>query len=206
MSRYQKKWMLKTAPDVRTIILTHTFIDSIPLLFHFQANKCNQRPLNFSINHWYQIKSRSNEISQIKLTLLLLFLLFAEHKGISSNGTIHNIMADGIFIQNSMIAESNCGMNILFNNHHKHSIFNSSQGKWIFLHVLAYQFCKLYYLRGKLKTTWQVVFYTYRVVTLLNYKKKTKQNKTQSKQTDDRLQESILLFSGLRNIEEPIRL
>ena len=51
-------------------------------------------------------KSRSSEISQIKLTLLLLFLLFAEQKGISSNGTIHNIMADGIFIQNSMIAES----------------------------------------------------------------------------------------------------
>ena len=51
-------------------------------------------------------KSRSSEISQIKLTLLLLFLLFAEQKGISSKGTIHNIMADGIFIQNSMIAES----------------------------------------------------------------------------------------------------
>ena len=123
------------APGVRTTILTHTFIDSIPF---FVANECNQRPLTFSINHWYQIKSRSSEISQIKLTLLLLFLLFAEHKGISSNGTIHNIMADGIFIQNSMIAESNCGMNMLFNNYHKHSIFNSSQGKWIFLHVLAY--------------------------------------------------------------------
>ena len=104
----------------------------------FQANECIQRPLTFSINHWYQIKSRSCEISQIKVTLLVLFSLFAEHKGISSNGTIHNIMADGIFIQNSMIAESNCGMNILFKNHHKNSIFNSSQGKWIFLRVLAY--------------------------------------------------------------------
>ena len=110
------------------------------ILFHFffLLNICNQWPLMFSIYHWYQIKSRSSEISQIKLTLLLLFLLFAEHKGISSNGTIHNIMADGIFIQNSMIAESNCGIEILSNNHHKHSIFNSSQGKWIFLRVLAY--------------------------------------------------------------------
>ena len=106
--------------------------------FFFLLNICNQWPLTFSIYHWYQIKSRSSEISQIKLTLLLLFLLFAEHKGISSNGTIHNIMADGIFIQNSMITVSNCGMNILFNNHHKHSIFNSSQGKWWFLRVLAY--------------------------------------------------------------------
>ena len=124
---------MKTAPDVRTIILTHTFIDSIPFYsIFFLLNICNQWPLTFSIYHWYQIKSWSSEISQIKLTLLLLFLLFAEHKGISSNGTIHNIMADGIFIQNSMITVSNCGMNILCNNHHKHSIFNSSQEKWIF--------------------------------------------------------------------------
>ena len=130
---------MKTASDVTTIILTHTFIDSIPFYsIFFLLNICNQWPLTFSIYHWYQIKSWSSEISQIKLTLLLLFLLFAEHKGISSNGTIHNIMADGIFIQNSMIAESNCGMEIPSNNHHKHSIFNSSQLKWIFLHVLAY--------------------------------------------------------------------
>ena len=68
-------------------------------------------------------------------------------------------------------------------------------------------FCKLYYLLGKLKTTRQVVFYTYRILTLSNSKKKkTNKYKTQKKQTDDRLQESILLFSGLRNIEEPIRL
>ena len=66
-------------------------------------------------------------------------------------------------------------------------------------------FCKLYYLRGKLKTTRQVVFYTYRILTLSNYKKQ-KQIQNTKKQTDDQLQESILLFSGLRNIEEPIRL
>ena len=130
---------MKTAPDVRTIILTYTFIDSISFYSIFSSKWIMQSStINFPINHWYKIKSRSSEISQIKLTLLLLFLLFAEHKGISSNGTIHNIMADGIFIQNSMIAESNCGMEILSNNHHKHSIFNSSQLKWIFLHVLAY--------------------------------------------------------------------
>ena len=95
------------APDVRTIILTHTFIDSISFYSIFSSKWIMQSStINFPINHWYKIKSRSSEISQIKLTLLLLFLLFAEHKGISSNGTIHNIMADGIFIQNSMIAES----------------------------------------------------------------------------------------------------
>ena len=66
-------------------------------------------------------------------------------------------------------------------------------------------FCKLYYLLGKLKTTRQVVFYTYRILTLSNYKKQ-KQIQNTKKQTDDQLQESILLFSGLRNIEEPIRL
>ena len=121
------------APDVRTIILTHTFIDPISFYSIFSSKWIMQSStINFPINHWYKIKSRSSEISQIKLTLLLLFLLFAEHKGISSNGTIHNIMADGIFIQNSMITVSNCGMNILCNNHHKHSIFNSSQEKWIF--------------------------------------------------------------------------
>ena len=50
--------------------------------------------------------------------------------GINSNGTIHNIMASGIFIQNGMIAESNCGTKILFNNHHKENcVFNSSQGE-----------------------------------------------------------------------------
>ena len=115
--------------------------DSYFYWFHsifFPVNICNQWPFTFSIYHWYEIKSRSSKISQIKLTLLLLFLLFAVHKGISSNGTIHNIMADGIFIQNSMIAELNCGMEILSNNHHKHSNFNSSQEKWIFLRVLAY--------------------------------------------------------------------
>ena len=130
---------MKTSSDVRTIILTHTFIDSISFYSIFSSKWIMQSStINFPINHWYKIKSRSSEISQIKLTLLLLFLLFAEHKGISSNGTIHNIMADGIFIQNSMIAESNCGMEILSNNHHKHSIFNSSLGKWRFLRVLAY--------------------------------------------------------------------
>ena len=68
-------------------------------------------------------------------------------------------------------------------------------------------FCKLYYLRGKLKTTRQGVFYTYRILTLSNYKKKTnKQKQKTKKQTDDWLRELILLFSGLRNIEEPIRL
>ena len=127
------------------------------------------------------------------------FSLFAEHKGISSNGTIHNIMADGIFIQNSMIAVSNCGMNILFNNHHKHIIFLFFQRKMSIFTCIGV-FCKLYYLRGKLKTTRQVVFYTYRILTLSNDKKNTK------KQTDDRLQESVLLFSGLKNIVEPIRL
>ena len=66
--------------------------------------------------------------------------------------------------------------------------------------------CKLYYLLGKLKTTRQVVFYTYRILTLSNSKKKKKKIQNTKKQTDDRLQESILLFSGLRNIEEPIRL
>ena len=67
-------------------------------------------------------------------------------------------------------------------------------------------FCKLYYLLGKLKTARQVVFYTYRILTLSNSKKKKQIQNTKKKQTDDRLQESILLFSGLRNIEEPIRL
>ena len=67
-------------------------------------------------------------------------------------------------------------------------------------------FCKLHYLLGKLKTTRQVVFYTYRILTLSNSKKKKTNTKHKKKQTDDRLQESILLFSGLRNIEEPIRL
>ena len=95
------------APDVRTIILTHTFIDPISFYSIFSSKWIMQSStINFPINHWYKIKSRSSEISQIKLTLLLLFLLFAEHKGISSNGTIHNIMASGIFIQNGMIAQN----------------------------------------------------------------------------------------------------
>ena len=108
--------------------------------FFFLLNICNQWPLTFSIYHWYQIKSRSSEISQIKLTLLLLFLLFAEHKGISSNGTIHNIMADGIFIQNSMIAKSvklwgeyiNC---LTITTKRTVFLILLDQGKWIFLSV-----------------------------------------------------------------------
>ena len=43
-------------------------------------------------------------------------------------------------------------------------------------------FCKLYYLRGKLKTTRQVVFYTYRILTLSNYKKKNKYKTQRNKQ------------------------
>ena len=72
----------------------------------------------------------------------------------------------------------------------------------IFKCILAYFVS--YTTRGKLKTTRQIVFYSYRILTLSNYKKKNNQNT--KKQTDHQLQESILLFSGLRNIEEPIRL
>ena len=176
MSRYQKKWMLKTAPDVRTIILTHTFIDSIPLLFHFQANKCNQRPLNFSINHWYQIKSRSNEISQIKLTLLLLFLLFAEHKGINSNGTIHNIMADGIFIEKSMYAEIK-----LWGEYINYLTITTKRTVFLILpreNEYFYMYWRISFAsytifeeNWRLLVVRQVVFYSYRILTLSNYKK-----------------------------------
>ena len=62
----------------------------------------------------------------------------------------------------------------------------------IFKCILAYFVS--YTTRGKLKTTRQVVFYSYRILTLSNYKKKNNQNT--KKQTDHRLQESILLFSG----------
>ena len=73
----------------------------------------------------------------------------------------------------------------------------------ILKYILAY--FASYTTRGKLKTTRQVVFYSYRILTLSNYKKQT-DNQNAKKQTDHQLQESILLFSGLRDMEEPIRL
>ena len=74
----------------------------------------------------------------------------------------------------------------------------------ILKYILAY--FASYTTRGKLKTTRQVVFYSYRILTLSNYKKKKQNNQNTKKQTDHQLQESILLFSGLRDMEEPIRL
>ena len=73
----------------------------------------------------------------------------------------------------------------------------------ILKYILAY--FASYTTREKLKTTRQVVFYSYRILTLSNYKKQTN-NQNAKKQTDHQLQESILLFSGLRDMEEPIRL
>ena len=73
----------------------------------------------------------------------------------------------------------------------------------ILKYILAY--FASYTTRGKLKTSRQVVFYSYRILTLSNYKKQTN-NQNTKKQTDHQLQESTLLFSGLRDMEEPIRL
>ena len=71
--------------------------------------------------------------------------------------------------------------NILFNNHHKHSILNSSQGKWRFLRVLAY--FAIYTSRRKLKTTRQVVFYIIEFLLFPITKKKTK-TKAKDKETN----------------------
>ena len=75
----------------------------------------------------------------------------------------------------------------------------------IFKYILAYFVS--YTTRGKLKTyTRQVVFYI--VIEFLPFRiiKKNNNNQNTKKQTDHQLQESILLFSGLRDMEEPIRL
>ena len=61
----------------------------------------------------------------------------------------------------------------------------------ILKYILAY--FASYTTGGKLKTTRQVVFYSYRILTLSNYKKK-ENNQNTKKQTDHQLQEPILLF------------
>ena len=48
MTTYHKKKMLKTAPDVTTIILTHNFIDSISFYSIFSSKwKTQSTTINF---------------------------------------------------------------------------------------------------------------------------------------------------------------
>ena len=120
------EWLLNVCPPLQCPTIIAIWVHCLFLICKSLKNyvrwfhcvklqwKLHEFKLTSSTNH--PIEERLDITLNLINPAHLWFNLFAKHKGISNNGSAHNIVASGISTQNSKVKESVNG-NMLIDNH-----------------------------------------------------------------------------------------